>query len=298
MRMLSVLLFLLILVNALSLSAQENEDVATLIPYEGMIQYVPAEAVEDPALPIDESLWQIVTEPMVVGLGDQIRTGATGWAEVVFFEGTSSQLLANTQIIITELDLPDDDGSSFGITFELLIGDTYNTASAILDEDSKFEISMPGATASVRGTVWYTRVMPTGCSMVYTEEGSVATFSDVIQRERPRLIQPGDFIIFNVVGQIDRDRPTWELPRVPENVTLQLADVRCGDGTLEPDEINICDLDMAGDLPGCGDGYCDRAAGEGLFSCPVDCSPLRFISPEELRDRLIYPPGDVRNNRS
>jgi hypothetical protein len=150
----------------------------------------------------------------------------------------------------------------------------------------------------VRGTAWFTRVMPTGCSMVYTQRGSVATYNDVAYSEDdPRLITAGDSIIYGLSGQVDQLRPTWEPPLLPEEALLPLADDRCGDGVLEPDEVGGCDLDTAYDLPGCGDGYCDYAAGEGLLSCSADCSSLAFLSEEDISQRLIYPPGDPRNDQ-
>lgn len=243
----------------------EDRPIATLEPIQGEILLKVA----------DSDLWMVVTTPTQVNAGDEIRTGTEGWAVLTFFEGTYTEILANTELIIQALSLPENEGDSFTINLELRIGDTFNTVGALLDQESGFEVEMPGMTASVRGTEWYNRVIPTGCSMVYTVVGEVATFSD-LNADEPIGVKAGEFIVYNLDGTLDEDLQPEFPPRRPAEAPL--APQVCLDGTCEADEIGV------GELESCGDGICQVA--EGLLTCSADCSSILDVEEDELERRM------------
>src|SRR3990172_4268345 len=93
--------------------ALRQNPLATLNPVQGLIQYRPANA--------DPAAWRTVTDRILVGQGDFIRTDALGLAELTFFEGLLTEILPNTVVMVSELAQPDQD--SYQVTLDMLVGD-------------------------------------------------------------------------------------------------------------------------------------------------------------------------------
>jgi FecR protein len=273
-KLVSLIILITLMVWATApVHAQSEATVATIEPLQGLVQWLPA----------GEADWQVLIQPTQINAGDQIRTGEYGWALLTFFEGAFTEILANTELTINELELPEDEGESFAISLGLAIGDTFSTVDAVLDSESRFEIEMPGMTASVRGTEWYSRVVSTGCSMVYVEEGEVTT-AGVLNENNPVYVNPGEYIVYNHDGTIDNVlQPTFPAPR-PDNVVV--APDTCGNDICEFGEFGVCDLDCAVSMPNCGDHICQASEGEGLLTCNVDCGSLMDLTEEEIQQRL------------
>lgn len=254
--------------------AQDDTALATLEPYQGEVQVLNA----------DSETWQIITEPTQIGAGDQIRTGEGGWALLTFFEGTFTELLNNTHLLVSEVQAPAEEGDAFKVDISLLIGDTYNVVSGVVDQNSSFEVNMPGMTAAVRGTEWYNRVIPSGCSMVFTEEGTVLTYSP-LNEDNPIPVEVGDYIVYNLDGSLDEDLEP-ELPTDERPEPNDLPPASCGDGVCEENEEGLCALDCTTDLPTCGDHVCDASAGENLLSCEQDCGTILNVSEADAQMRM------------
>ncbi len=251
-------------------AAQDPESVATLEPYQGLVQIQRA----------GEDDWQTITDPMPMTAGDAVRTDLTGWAALTFFDGASTEILPDTHLVIDRLEAPATPGGSFQVSLSLLVGDTFNTVGQVLDAESGFTVEMPGMTASVRGTSWYNRVLPTGCSVAFVEEGEVLTFS-ALNEGNPIAVPAGEFLVYNLDGSLDGNlAPEFPTPR-PEALEEPFI---CGDGVCAADE--TCSLDCAPDLPDCGDGVCDRGSGESQLTCTADCAAPAFTSDSDLLNRL------------
>jgi hypothetical protein len=157
-----------------SARAQTEGYVASLEPVLGLIQH--QTALDDPR---DLASWHTVTETILVGEGDRIRTDGDGLAYLTFFEGVETDIQASTLVVVSTLILPDETDESFDISLDVLVGTTFNSVEAVLDAGDRFEIHTPGATAVVRGTRWWTIVTPAGESAFATERGRVQIIPNV-----------------------------------------------------------------------------------------------------------------------
>lgn len=251
---LAVLLLLGGMTSTLQPVNAQTETLATVEPLAGIVQIKPAEA-ED---------WESISAINTLSVGDMLRTDGAGWALITFFDGAYTEVLADTELLITSLDLPEMSGGLFSISFDLRVGDTFNTLNAIVNSGSRFDVTMPGMTAAVRGTIWQTKVLPSGCSAVYTFEGEVATFSNLITE--PIMVRVGEYIVYDIEGALDPDlEPDFQ---------------------ERPDPASQSDDETEPDLSACGDGFCDRVVGEGLLTCSADCSSPLDVDFEELKRRM------------
>ncbi|MBN1203114.1 MAG: FecR domain-containing protein [Anaerolineae bacterium] len=270
--------------------ALDDEPLASLDPVQGLIQ-VQAYA-DDPA---DMASWQTVTERLLIGLGDRIRTDGAGLAYLTFFEGVEVEIGPNTLVIVSTLELPTEDNDTVNVTLDMLVGSALSTVDMVLDPEDRFEIHTPGATAVVRGTCWWTVVAPDGSATFNTEDGIVGIISHEpviviaavpepgeepgVGEEAVRVVDMGMALEPGIVMRADREGIMEEMGepfKVPARPRLAaLAQPDCGDGICRPRERFTCRVDCLDtvEMPACGDGVCDLAAGEDLLLCPSDCAP-------------------------
>jgi VCBS repeat-containing protein len=89
---------------------------------------------------------------MELEVGDTIKTGGNSSAEIIFFDGSTMELEADTEIEILSLDLACDTGITT-ITLEQTMGTTISRVTKLLDPGSSYEIETPTGVAAVRGTI-------------------------------------------------------------------------------------------------------------------------------------------------
>jgi len=95
--------------------------------------------------------WIEAEVEMELEVGDTIKTGDNSGAEITFFDGSTIELEAGTQIEILSLDLACDTGVTT-ITLEQMIGDTISRVEKILDPASSYEVETPSGVVGVRGS--------------------------------------------------------------------------------------------------------------------------------------------------
>jgi hypothetical protein len=84
-----------------------------------------------------------------LGQGDQVQTDTTGFAEVVFFDGSWQRVEADTTLTLTELvDIEGGQTVRTGIDK----GRAWQRVESLTDDEDAFEVDTPVAVASVRGT--------------------------------------------------------------------------------------------------------------------------------------------------
>ena len=99
--------------------------------------------------------------------GDAIKTGADSRAEISVGDGGYVRMNENSQLLITYI-------RSGGVTsFQALVGGIWVTLERALAGGSKFEVQMPSAVASVKGTVFRCEVSEDGESTTYVYDGEV-----------------------------------------------------------------------------------------------------------------------------
>jgi hypothetical protein len=115
--------------------------------------------------------WVSVNLEAIVGVGDTIRTDGSGRARITFFEdGTDTEMLPNTEMRIQAFS---GDETQFTISVEVLLGQTLQRLSRLLDASSRYEVLTPGMNLGARGTAFAIRVEPNGRSAMLVSEGDV-----------------------------------------------------------------------------------------------------------------------------
>jgi uncharacterized repeat protein (TIGR01451 family) len=108
-----------------------------------------------------------------VELGDTLRAGDDSRAVITFFEGSTIELEAGTEVEVVELGIVKDTGSTI-IQLKQLIGNTVSRVKKLTDADSVYEIETPTAIAAVRGSIMFVRVREDGATAVGNSEGSIS----------------------------------------------------------------------------------------------------------------------------
>jgi hypothetical protein len=131
---------------------------------------------------------------MSLGVGDKLKTGDDSGAEITFFDGSTMELQAGTQIEITSLDFSADTDVTT-ITLMQTIGTTISRVTKFLDPASRYEVETPTGVVAVRGSGVEIHVGEDGTTWGCNLEGDIqATAQDVdlqIPEGRCFIIGPG-----------------------------------------------------------------------------------------------------------
>ncbi len=138
---------------------------------------------------------------------DAVKTGAGSRAELSLGEGGYVRMDENSQILVTALD------AGGTTSFQALAGGVWVTIERLLGGSSKFEVHMPSAVASVKGTVFRCEVDEEGASNTYVYEGNVEVEAGgsrvkVAPEERCRVPRDLKAVVdrFNLAGD---DEAAW-----------------------------------------------------------------------------------------
>ncbi len=126
--------------------------------------------------------WKPAALNEVLRPGDAIRTKDDARAEVQIGRGRYVRLDENTHLLITRLD------ASGVARIKALIGNVWVTIERAITGPTKFEVEMPSAVASVKGTVFRCAVTDEG-EETYVYDGEV----EVMAGGQRAAVQPGKF---------------------------------------------------------------------------------------------------------
>jgi hypothetical protein len=165
----SALLLVLLLLLApflwavpLPIHAQQEYDlVASLERLEGGVS----------VLRFDAADFLVVNRESLVGVGDTIRTDSTGRARITFFaNGSDTEVLPGSTFRIDEFKGAED---QYQLSVTILLGQTRQRVSKLLDSGSSYKINSTGLELAVRGTAFAVRVEQSGRSALLVGEGAV-----------------------------------------------------------------------------------------------------------------------------
>jgi hypothetical protein len=108
--------------------------------------------------------WQTVTDRQAVRSGDRVRTGVGAAARIVYFEGTVSDISAETGVLVQRLERSPE-GNIVTRLFQSA-GTTLHRVVQLTDPGASFEIDTPAATALVRGTTPRVQVAADGTARI------------------------------------------------------------------------------------------------------------------------------------
>ncbi len=125
---------------------------------------------------VNTSNWISVNLEAIVGVGDTIRTDATGKARITFFaDGVDTDIEPSTEYRITRFEGTD---TSFNIGAEVVVGQTLQRIGRLLDSNSSYDITTPSMALAARGTEFIIRVGDSGRAATLVTEGVVNADAD------------------------------------------------------------------------------------------------------------------------
>ena len=128
--------------------------------------------------------WTEAEAEMELEIGDAVKTGEDSGAEITFFDGSTMELEAGTEIEILSLDLACDTGVTT-ITLEQTIGTTVSRVTKLLDPGSSYEIETPTGVAGVRGSTMIVTVGGNGTTLITNEEWNIYAIGQGVELEIP-----------------------------------------------------------------------------------------------------------------
>ena len=122
--------------------------------------------------------WTEAQVEMELEVGETIKAGDDSGAEITFFDGSTMELEAGTEIEIISLDLSCDTGVTT-ITLMQTIGTTISRVTKLLDPASSYEVETPTGVAGVRGSILIVTVAfgdvnyEDGTTWIANQEGNI-----------------------------------------------------------------------------------------------------------------------------
>ncbi len=188
-------LFVLV-VGGLFLQARSGVTIsrtATLIRTSGTVEI----------LPTGSETWQQASFDGQIEAGDRIRTGVLSTAALRFFDGSITNLEAETEVSVAQIRSRRD-GSGKIIVLHQWVGRTYHSVEALVDMASRFQVETPAAVMAVRGTEFEITV-DGEATRVAVVQGVV----DVTSQEKTVAVLAGEETM------ILHDKPLLAIPPVP-----------------------------------------------------------------------------------
>ena len=134
--------------------------------------------------------WGPAAQGIELEIGDALKTGGNSSAEITFFDGSTMELQADTEVKILSLDIVCSTGVT---TIGLLqtIGTTISRVTAILDPASSYEVETPSGVVGVRGSEAITEVIYDSLyyegviTLLTNVEGNVYAISEGVELDVP-----------------------------------------------------------------------------------------------------------------
>lgn len=145
--------------------------------------------------------WSQVSPGMALGPGDRIKTGPGSNAVITFFEGTTIELAADTEVGVAELGVAEGTGST-AIKLRQQIGKTTSRVQKLVDPASHYEIETPDGAAVVRGSVGDVIVTEGNSTTIINKQGQWSAIFGGLEIPIPQGYQ-----ITFVRGQLTIPRP-------------------------------------------------------------------------------------------
>jgi hypothetical protein len=212
---------------------------------------------------------------MSLEAGDSIKTGDNSSAKITFFDGSTIELQAGTEIEIASLNTSTDTASTT-IFLEQTVGNTISRVTKLLDPASRYEIETPTGVVAVRGSVMQVYVIQDGTTWAINLEGNIWAIAQGVELQIPE-------------GRQSITRPGQPPELIELHFEIDAYLVLEGPATLPPQERNPCVIlgimtnivmdSVRVDLP---DGTSVTVpAVTDVFSPEVDWTPLfRFLTCE------------------
>ena len=138
-------------------------DATTLTILSGEVQIKPKGAPD----------WMEGLQGQTLATGDSIRAAKDAAAIVTYFEGSTTAIEDEAEIVLSKIE-KNPNGVTTEISTQIVVGKTWTKVARLLDPASSFAMETQSAVAVVRGTEFAVGVNPDGSTVVTTGEGEVA----------------------------------------------------------------------------------------------------------------------------
>ncbi len=194
-------------------------------------------------------------------VGDRVRTGADGYAALVYFDGSATSLSPDSEVVLQRFERDPSNGAT-AVIVQQPLGTTWTVAAENGNPFSGFLLVSAAGRFFARGSQFLANVAPEGTTVVETQEGSVfgrAANSDVEV--------PAGFSTRVFVGEAPEPPVPAPLPPVTLQVRVEgparalLTDARGRSLGYHPDaDAPVSQIPQARLVPGDG--------GTAVFSVP------------------------------
>jgi uncharacterized protein YfaP (DUF2135 family) len=127
--------------------------------------------------------WIEAEVEMSLEVGDSIKTGDSSGSEITFFDGSTIELQAGTEIEVVSLGISDTGSTT--IKLKQAIGNTISRVTKLLDPASSYEVETPAAVAAVRGSSMLVKVVADGTSWVTNLGGEIWVTANGVELQIP-----------------------------------------------------------------------------------------------------------------
>jgi len=144
--------------------------------------------------PVGGTTLEPVTGQRTLQVGDRVRTGPGGYASVVYFDGSSTALGPDSELVLQRFERDPVTGAT-AIIVQQPLGTTWTQAAATGHEFSGFLLASTAARFFARGSQFLTEVAPEGTMTVTAVDGGVFGRADAGDVDVPSgfttRVQPG-----------------------------------------------------------------------------------------------------------
>jgi uncharacterized repeat protein (TIGR01451 family) len=147
--------------------------------------------------------WIEAQVEMSLESGDIVKSGDSSSAKITFFDGSTIELEAGTQIEVVSLNISDTGSTT--IRLKQTIGNTISRVTKLVDSASSYEVETTTCVAAVRGSVMLVNVIEDGTTWVTNQEGNIWVIANgvelqipegrkciIISGQSPQLVPSGD----------------------------------------------------------------------------------------------------------
>jgi len=115
--------------------------------------------------------------------GDTVKSDDSSSAEITFFDGSTIELQAGTQIEVVSLGISDTGSTT--IKLKQAIGNTISRVTKLVDSASSYEVETPACVAAVRGSSMLVQVIVDGTTWVTNLEGEIWVTANGVELQIP-----------------------------------------------------------------------------------------------------------------
>lgn len=180
--------------------------------------------------------WVKAQAGMSLEVGDSVKSGDDSKAEITFFDGSTIELEAGTQIKVASLDIAADTGSTT-IFLRQEVGKTISRVTKLADTASRYEVETPACIAAVRGSTMMVEVVD-GTTWVTNLGGNIWVIANGVELKVPEgrtcIIVPGGTPqLLPASGTTPGGG--WSIPRAIVNPYVTISEVASNDDGSQPD---------------------------------------------------------------